>query len=1455
MNFLSIENFVNENSLYTAPKTYDDLTKDEFNVENLFWINLLGILSIKKLDPDNVFIKKYFRGQKVRTTVVDDNSADLFILTKAAYDNKLIKQTVVNELTKLYALIRDKHDLVMDDTKVMDLISQIPPRLFLNVSPLVKKMLKKIIVDKEQKLEASLSYIYNVLKIEKKVTLNDEFKTMFLKFIKTMPIQKLKALGFEVEDDKDSKKDTTDNDKKQDVKIVTATPDEEEQKKIDEQDFANDTDRIVTTGATRSYEPHGIHDKYGPGEINATYFLYGIVFDKKDMKKILFATQPGKKGYLGGRAINRFNDNGSIKCLSYPFYEDNQIPNGGWDNYIQNLYPGIKIKKEKFQQLINNKDTFEKLKSVFGDSSKPINEIITFFVKRDFNTVLNDNNLFSVKIVDYLADNFTPNLLEYVNSLFESKRRGNITINELNELLDCYKKAESIKSSNEAIFLMYSNLLFDGGGVTTYYDFGKYILDKEVYSKLLSLKQTKSMLSWLQNGTFHVYQQLPASEEWQKSKQFLIDYKLWGRSNFRFGMTDDDIDSIEFNTEDLTTNFDELFKSLVNIFDNFAFKNDIKKYNGVDGLLKHHNVSLNDWSEYLKTKVKTIYSFNVYSWLKNNININSNYQIGEYTEQIFLLEPKNQIFNGTSCSVICRYIYDFLDTNVTESATHSLTPVFDCIRKSKNNSIRVRYETALNEFVAISKPNIYQYSIYTLFRNEHIYKLINKDQLELIIRGLFQELNVYDFDKESTLKIISKLSALNDTNLDKLVVESLTNHILSLVDSNKKTNYRDGSILYALINAIVITKQVYKADGIALNFLALAGRFFSYSTSCSPHLIALIALIKEYQPEIYKSEIEPYVEPTSGFLLILNDTNFVFDNYAVKEDFISDILNLSSYKELFSKYQKIKTNQFKNTIQNVTSDNIFDFLGSQSVNQFLSSIETNKNKFGEKDDPELIKQFVDVYYRIKSPNGVQSALQKNQYVHRTFLQSEAFLNSTDKNKVKSILKNLILPDLQIDDRGHAEIYSDIYQFFIKAKELNVYSDDEIFEITNILSPAIKSVLSRSIRQEAAGKPLVENMMKLTDSLISPDKRVSENQIKTALRFNNFDVSGLKGTRIRAKESILDFYNRVADSASKIQIEEPKVKKIELDDFNLRKEQARLSHYFNGRHGDTGLKIIDAFDYTGEDTEEHIEFIKDHPQPIVAPAFHGTGSLGAAMILRYGFKVVDKSLIKAGRMLGDGIYFSNVLDKSMQYVGDSGMTRTYGSTGYVLEMDAYIGSESINYKSAGVSKNSTFKVASAEWCVFDPRAQLKIKKVFKIEIIANSAMMNAVDAFYEDNPDLKPTTDAVVESYTPLFNSNIPPLMIRESNEEKMYNITFMFMNGQIPITNTKTIFVDDFASQSDPNPLISVDPSQKGMSITIRTKNKYDILTVIVPNTDEFMATNPDNLFTVWMDLLEEINF
>jgi hypothetical protein len=91
-------------------------------------------------------------------------------------------------------------------------------------------------------------------------------------------------------------------------------------------------------------------------------------------------------------------------------------------------------------------------------------------------------------------------------------------------------------------------------------------------------------------------------------------------------------------------------------------------------------------------------------------------------------------------------------------------------------------------------------------------------------------------------------------------------------------------------------------------------------------------------------------------------------------------------------------------------------------------------------------------------------------------------------------------------------------------------------------------------------------------------------------------------------------------------------------------------------------------------------------------------------------------------LGDGIYFTNVLDKAAQYIGDAGFGRGMGTAGYIFQMTANLGRLGEDYRSAGFTDASDHKTyISPEWCVYHPNSQLRIYKAFKVQLINKNEM--------------------------------------------------------------------------------------------------------------------------------------
>lgn len=173
---------------------------------------------------------------------------------------------------------------------------------------------------------------------------------------------------------------------------------------------------------------------------------------------------------------------------------------------------------------------------------------------------------------------------------------------------------------------------------------------------------------------------------------------------------------------------------------------------------------------------------------------------------------------------------------------------------------------------------------------------------------------------------------------------------------------------------------------------------------------------------------------------------------------------------------------------------------------------------------------------------------------------------------------------------------------------------------------------------------------------------------------------------------------------------------------------------SGKHGDTYMKVLKVFDVSGMKYPEFDEFRKTRKgDGTILPAFHGTGGISASMILRYGFRVIkasDPSV--AGRMLGNGIYFSNKIDKTLQYIGNGGFAHSnrHGLKGYIFELDNTLGQPDPrngnypwhgdeenggNYRAMGLGGDG---IRSPEWCVRNARSQIVIKKVYEVEFTGN-----------------------------------------------------------------------------------------------------------------------------------------
>jgi hypothetical protein len=334
------------------------------------------------------------------------------------------------------------------------------------------------------------------------------------------------------------------------------------------------------------------------------------------------------------------------------------------------------------------------------------------------------------------------------------------------------------------------------------------------------------------------------------------------------------------------------------------------------------------------------------------------------------------------------------------------------------------------------------------------------------------------------------------------------------------------------------------------------------------------------------------------------------------------------------------------------------------------------------------------------------------------------------------------------------------------------------------------------------------------SLIKPYEKLTDKRLSEILKYNNVSSEETKiATKHIKSFSTLDAYalaNVDKQPIQELQISQNEKTPKELAQLTAEMHRTRRSN----RHGPAGIIFKRSFDVAiPMQAKEHAEWIAKMPaQEIINPMYHGAGSIAASMILRYGFRVIKKGDASVtARMLGDGIYGAINIDKSAQYVGDSGYRKE--TKGYIFEMDAALGEKGRDYQVRGLGNDN---IRSPEWCVFTPNSQFLILKAYEVEIVSSETISSILAA--------NPPSVNVNESRNLLRFKTYLKEYTMNSDEIENYT-TFTFINGLIPMSNKGGDYVE-FEDFKSPDPKrITLEPSAYGPTIVIRgTKEQNDYL-------------------------------
>jgi len=312
-------------------------------------------------------------------------------------------------------------------------------------------------------------------------------------------------------------------------------------------------------------------------------------------------------------------------------------------------------------------------------------------------------------------------------------------------------------------------------------------------------------------------------------------------------------------------------------------------------------------------------------------------------------------------------------------------------------------------------------------------------------------------------------------------------------------------------------------------------------------------------------------------------------------------------------------------------------------------------------------------------------------------------------------------------------------FFSQDNYKNTRTRDEKSEFVSIFTGILNDSIGTDLEDYVSD--ILEQMPggvtgKIRDSLIGANKLIDEvntgaiqpfgtiddKRMKIMLSMNDINFGSLVTSSVGRRkrgEKWKDYFNRAKasniNSSSALGDE-----LVTLANEDVTKITKLYNKSFrSGNHGDVYTKFNKVYTSSLK-YPEFDDFRKNNfGDGTITPAFHGTGGIAASMILRYGFKVIkssDSSVV--GRMLGSGIYFSNKLDKAMQYVSNGGFGRSIGSKGYILEVDTTLGQldttrgSGPDYRAMGLGGDN---IRSPEWCVRDPKKQLAVLKVYEVEL--------------------------------------------------------------------------------------------------------------------------------------------
>lgn len=688
------------------------------------------------------------------------------------------------------------------------------------------------------------------------------------------------------------------------------------------------------------------------------------------------------------------------------------------------------------------------------------------------------------------------------------------------------------------------------------------------------------------------------------------------------------------------------------------------------------------------------------------------------------------------------------------------------------------------------------------------------------IKKFIKSKNSFNVVDDQSSKIIT--SAIRILGMYKKfdILEMLSNLFIRTLKKKDSVQVYDSDISRILdyiyvVDEINIEEHVYYNDVVSLKFVKTRG-LWNHKNGRN-YISWLVKNFKEVKDKLVKY-FENFSMSEIDFVDNFNEFRFEYPTFAITDDIVTEAMienftkvwthpNYSltqgkkaypSSKKLMKAFDEVFSFKFiKNT---VTKDG---FILKVIQN---SSIEETNEFFKNITDSE----FVDL---LNTNTGILNLPRLSEFMPKISNNSE-FINKASSEVPKRLM---FAVETAIDVAGNDKIDKSY-----KEEIVNNYCEilygmvdngrtDDVNEIFDEIQGKLRTKIIDYFRSIGFVKAAYKEIFK-DDAPIKPNEKLNHERVAEILRYNRIEIP--KIGRVKNFYDLLEKAENVKSTIRELNVEQ-----VERTEEEMERRSIEYDVFNKNKHGDIAVKFIREFNVRIPEQEiGHEEFLKDHPNTeILDPAFHGTGSIAASMILRYGFTVIksNDSLV-VGRMLGDGIYFTNVLDKAAQYASDGGYSRTRSEKGYIFQMEALLGEEGKNYKAAGLGGDG---IVSPEWCVFDPNRQLKIYKAFEVQVIDK-----------KDMDELKQKHNINENTAVKLISFKE---FIKESEDENKSVTTYIFMDGLIPVGVDEVVDFEEFIP-SQFGDHVWLETSQSGPMVCIKHDGPENEA-FCVRNTSAFM--------------------